>query len=203
MTALLLLPTPTATTIPSLRDVTPLRFTPLGVATMLELVPSQCSITPWISVGGARLAPHRPDIGRGEYCERIELAGSRIIGIAGWRRGGHDAPGLAVPVLNQAQGVALADCPARPLKCSASVTTLLVVLPIQPTAQMSLSLIAAAPLRFELLINGLDTTCRPCCPKARPGPLAIIPIASNPNNKRVRGAFTLQQLTSALMFLFR
>jgi len=81
------------------------------------------------------------------------------------------------------------------LKCSASVTTLLAVLPIEPTAQMSLSAIARVPLRLELLMKRLETTCTPCCPKARPGPLAIIPIASSLNNKRVRGAFALQQLT--------
>jgi hypothetical protein len=89
-----------------------------------------------------------------------------------------------------------------PSKCSASVALLLALLPdITPTAQLSLSLMAATPLRLELLTNGLGTMCRPCCPKAWPGLPAIIPIASNPTNMRVRGAFTLQQLTSALVFL--
>src|SRR5450432_2898578 len=45
MTALLFVPAPTATTTPSRRAVTPLSPpTPLGVARMAQLVPSQCSV---------------------------------------------------------------------------------------------------------------------------------------------------------------
>jgi len=76
-----------------------------------------------------------------------------------------------------------------PLKCSASVALLLAVLPaISPTAQMSLSAIAAVPLRLELLTNGLGTTCRACWPRAGPAMLRLIPMASNPGNRSVRVA---------------
>src|SRR5260370_41440029 len=46
MTALLFVPTPTATTVPSLCAARPFRPpTPLGVARMAQLLPSQCSVT--------------------------------------------------------------------------------------------------------------------------------------------------------------
>src|SRR5216684_1484815 len=46
MTALLFVPTPTATTVPSLRAATPFRLpTPLGVGRIVQLCPSQCSVT--------------------------------------------------------------------------------------------------------------------------------------------------------------